>query len=97
MRRPAVWISSLGLVLAFFLFFLYIFSPARHEPSRQPKIWISLSVCLGNATRLYHKVQDYGDHDDGVGRVAVDVDGDVQTMSVPQYLRDKCLELKCQV
>ena len=87
MRRPAVWISSLGLVLAFFLFFLYIFSPARHESSRQPKIWISLSVCLGNATRLYHKVQDVGDHDDGVDRDAVDVDGDVQTMSLPQYLR----------
>ena len=97
MRRPAVWISSLGLVLGFFLFFLYIFSLARHESSRQPKIWISLSVCLGNATRLYHKVQDVGDHDDGVDRVAVDGDGDVQTMSVPQYLRDKCLELKCQV
>ena len=96
MRRPAVWISSLGLGLGFFLFFLYIFSPARHEPSRQPKIWISLSVCLGNATRLYHKVQDVCGHDDGVDRVAVDV-GDVQTMSVPQYLRDKCLELKCQV
>ena len=96
MRRPAIWISSLGLGLGFFLFFLYIFSPARHEPSRQPKIWISLSVCLGNATRLYHKVQDVCGHDDGVDRVAVDV-GDVQTMSVPQYLRDKCLELKCQV
>ena len=96
MRRPAIWISSLGLVLGFYLFFLYIFSPARHEPSRQPKIWISLSVCLGNATRLYHKVQDVCGHDDGVDRVAVDV-GDVQTMSVPQYLRDKCLELKCQV
>ena len=66
MRRPAIWISSLGLVLGFYLFFLYIFSPARHEPSRQPKIWISLSVCLGNATRLYHKVQDVGDHNDGV-------------------------------
>ena len=96
MRRPAIWISSLGLVLGFYLFFLNIFSPARHEPSRQPKIWISLSVCLGNATRLYHKVQDVCGHDDGVDRVAVDV-GDVQTMSVPQYLRDKCLELKCQV
>ena len=96
MRRPAIWISSLGLGLGFYLFFLYIFSPARHEPSRQPKIWISLSVCLGNATRLYHKVQDVCGHDDGVDRVAVDV-GDVQTMSVPQYLRDKCLELKCQV
>ena len=96
MRRPAIWISSLGLGLGFYLFFLYIFSPARHEPSRQPKIWISLSVCLGNATRLYHKVQDVCGHDDGVDRVAVDV-GDVQTMSVPQYLRDKYLELKCQV
>ena len=96
MRRPAIWISSLGLGLGFYLFFLYIFSPARHEPSRQPKIWISLSVCLGNATRLYHKVQDVCGHDDGVDRVAVDV-GDVQTMSLPQYLRDKCLELKCQV
>ena len=72
MRRPAIWISSLGLVLGFYLFFLYIFSPARHELSRQPKIWISLSVCLGNATRLYHKVKDVGDHDsallDGDGR-----------------------------
>ena len=56
MQRAVTWSISTGLLLIFYLLYSFTFVPSKSRARRQPIIWISISVCLGNATRLYHKV-----------------------------------------
>ena len=58
MQRAVTWSISTGLLLIFYLLYSFTAVPSKlqSQVGRRPIIWISLSVCLGNATRLYHKV-----------------------------------------
>ena len=58
MQRAVTWFISTGLLLIFYLLYSFTVVPSNLQShvGRRPIIWISLSVCLGNATRLYHKV-----------------------------------------
>ena len=58
MRKAVVWSIPAGILLILYLLYSS-FAPSQSERGRQPKIWISLSVCLGNATDLYHKVKSH--------------------------------------
>jgi len=57
MQRAVTWSISTGLLLIFYLLYSFTAVPSKlqSQVGRRPIIWISLSVCLGNATRLYHK------------------------------------------
>ena len=56
MQRAVSWSISTGLLLIFYILYSITFVPSKSRAGRQPVIWISISVCLGNATKLYHKV-----------------------------------------
>ena len=62
MRKAVVWSIPAGILLILYLLYSS-FAPSQSERGRQPKIWISLSVCLGNATDLYHKVKSHHGND----------------------------------
>ena len=71
--RKAVTLLSIStlLLLIFYLLFSFTPLPSQSRGGRQPNIWISLSVCLGNATRLYHKVTSMGSSSRQIGPQSV--------------------------
>ena len=71
--RKAVTLLSIStlLLLIFYLLFSFTRFPSQSRGGRQPNIWISLSVCLGNATRLYHKVTSMGSSSRQIGPQSV--------------------------